>query len=213
MGLAAATEYRISGTRTYNHDVTEPAFQQMTEEEYLRTEEFSPVKREFVAGYVYPLHGETLAQAGATSGHGELALAIAANLRPFARKQGCKIYQADMRVNTQTPTGKAVYYYPDVTATCEPMGSRATSANAPCFIAEVLSPSTRHTDQTDKLWAYTSLASLQVYLIVEPERRHVRVIERRAEGWSEREVGGDGEISLPCLGASLTLEQIYEGVL
>ena len=75
----------------------------LLEEEYLRIEEFSPVKREFVAGYVYPLHDETLAQAGATSGHGEPALAIAANLRPFARKQGCKIYQADMWVNTPRP--------------------------------------------------------------------------------------------------------------
>ena len=81
-----------------------------------------------MAGYVYPLHDETLALAGATSGHGELALVIAANLRPFTRKHGCKIYQADMRVNTQTPTVKAVYYYPGVTATCEPMGSRATSS-------------------------------------------------------------------------------------
>ncbi len=139
MGLTAFLVYPVSYTRTYNHDVTEPAFQQMTEEEYLRTEEFSRVKREFVAGYVYPLHGETLAQAGVTNGHSELVLAIAVNLRPFARKQGCKIYQADMWVNTQTSIGKAVNY-PDVTATCEPMGSRATSANAPCFIAEVLQP-------------------------------------------------------------------------
>ena len=77
----------------------------------------------------------------------------------------------------------------------------------------MLSPSTRHTNQTDKLWAYTNLASLQVYLIVEPERRHIQVIERRAEGWSEHEVEGDGEISLPFLGAAPTLEQIYEGVL
>ena len=103
MGLTAVLVYKIRYTRTYNHDVTEPAFQQMTEEEYLHTEEFSPIKRESMAGYVYPLHGETLAPAGATSGHGELALAIAANLRPFARKQDCKIYQADMRVKTPRP--------------------------------------------------------------------------------------------------------------
>jgi len=77
----------------------------------------------------------------------------------------------------------------------------------------VLSPSTRHTDQTDKLWASTSLVSPQVYLIVKPERRHIRVIERWAQGWSEHEVEGDGEISLPCLGAALTLKQIYESVL
>ena len=30
--------------------------------EYLRSEETSPVKREYVGGYVYPLHGGTRAQ-------------------------------------------------------------------------------------------------------------------------------------------------------
>ena len=78
----------------------------MTKEEYFCTEEFSPVKREFVAGYVYPLHGETPAQAGATGGHCELALAIAANLRPFTGKQGCKIYQTDMRVSPRPQPGR-----------------------------------------------------------------------------------------------------------
>ena len=182
--------------------------QYLTEEEYLRSEATSPVKREYVAGFVYPLHGATLAQAGATSAHGELALAIASTLRPHARAQGCKVYQSDMRVSLLTPTGKPSYFYPDVVATCEPMERGAVRCLAPCFIAEVLSPGTSHTDQTDKLFAYTSLVSLETYLIVNAERRHVRVIERRESSWSERELEGDSQIELPCLNTALTLEQI-----
>ncbi|MFK7602681.1 hypothetical protein ACI3L1_10765 [Deinococcus sp. SM5_A1] len=48
--------------------MTEPAYQHMTEEEYLASEELSPVKREYVGGYVYALHGETLAQSGPAVG-------------------------------------------------------------------------------------------------------------------------------------------------
>lgn len=193
--------------------MSDPASLYMTEEEYLRTEELSPVKREYVAGYVYPLHGATLAQAGATSAHGELALAVASALRPFARHHGCKIYQSDMRVSLLTPTGKPSYFYPDVVATCEPMDRKSISTRAPCFIAEILSPGTSHTDLNGKLFTYTQLASLQTYLIINAERRLIRVIERREHGWSERELEGEGEINLPCLGATLTLEEVYDGVL
>jgi Uma2 family endonuclease len=197
----------------YHKTMSDPAYQYMTEEEYLRTEEFSPVKREYVAGFVYPLHGATLAHAGATSGHGELVVALATLLSPLARQRGCKLYIADMRVNIITPTGRPSYYYPDVIVTCETMGKRSTSSKTPCFIAEILSPSTRSLDQTEKVYAYTALPSLQTYLIVDAERRHIRVIERQANGWTEHELEGEGSIGLPCLGATLTLEQVYEGVL
>ncbi|WP_345459964.1 Uma2 family endonuclease [Deinococcus carri] len=109
--------------------------EEMTEEEYLRTEPHSPVKREFVDGYVYPLHGPTLAQAGASSGHG-----IGAALLPRARQAGCRVYTSDMRVNATKPTGKRVYSYPDVVVTCEPMPREITFSLEPCLLTEVLIP-------------------------------------------------------------------------
>lgn len=196
--------------------MSEPVFQQMTErmseEEYLASEELSPFKREYVGGYVYALHGDTLAQAGASSRHGEIALNIVMALRPQARKQKCKLYASDMRVNTAMLTGKRVYYYPDVVATCEKVDGKASNISEPCLIVEVLSPRTRHTDLSDKIWAYTSLASLQTYLIVEPDSRLIRVIEQHSGGWSERELLESGEIDLPCLGAALTLDEVYDGI-
>ncbi|CAM4012347.1 Uma2 family endonuclease [Deinococcus marmoris] len=193
--------------------MSEPAYQHMTEEDYLASEELSPVKREYVGGYVYALHGDTLAQAGASSRHGEITLNIAGNLQPLARKKHCKVYASDMRVNCTTPVGKRVYYYPDVVATCERVDGKAASISAPSLIVEVLSPRTRHTDLTDKIWAYTSLASLQTYLIVEADTRLVRAIERQPDdSWSERELSDTGEIELPYLGAMLTLDDVYDGV-
>ncbi|ANE43770.1 Uma2 family endonuclease [Deinococcus puniceus] len=191
-----------------------PVFWEMTEEEYLRTEPLSPFKREFVAGYVYPLHGDGLyAQAGASSAHGEIVLNIAATLLGAARRQGCRVYAADMRVNTSSPTGKRVYFYPDVVVTCEPMTPESVVSQAPCLLIEVLSPSTGHTDRTDKVWAYTSLPSLQMYLIVSPSQRHLRVIERTADGWQETERRGQEAVDLACLGSTLTLDEVYAGVL
>ncbi|CAM3283916.1 hypothetical protein DESA109040_06570 [Deinococcus saxicola] len=38
--------------------MTEAAFKAMSVEEYLRSEELSPHKREYAGGFVYSLHGE-----------------------------------------------------------------------------------------------------------------------------------------------------------
>ncbi|CAM3506846.1 Uma2 family endonuclease [Deinococcus frigens] len=193
--------------------MSEPAYQHMTEEEYLASEELSPVKREYVGGYVYALHGDTLAQAGASSRHGEVCVNLILALGPSTKKRRCSIYQSDMRVNCTTPVGKRVYYYPDVVATCEKVDGRAASISAPSLIVEVLSPRTRHTDLTDKIWAYTSLASLQTYLIVETDTRLVRAIERQPDdSWGERELSDAGEIELAYLGTTLTLDDVYDGV-
>ncbi|MEF2278852.1 Uma2 family endonuclease [Deinococcus sp. YIM 134068] len=190
-----------------------PTFWEMSEEEYLRTEPDSPIKREFFGGYVYPLHGPVVGQAGASSGHGKLTLRIGATLLFRSEGTGCSVYTADMRVNAVNPTGRRVYYYPDVVVTCETMPDEATVCHQPCLLVEVLSPSTGHTDRTDKLWAYTSLPSLQTYLIVDASKRFVRVVGRTAEGWQETELVGEGLVPIPCLNMTLTLDDIYAGVL
>ncbi|WP_102126757.1 Uma2 family endonuclease [Deinococcus planocerae] len=190
-----------------------PTFWEMSEEEYLRTEPDSPVKREFFGGYVYPLHGPTLAQAGASAGHGEVIVSLTLALAPVARRQGCRLFSADMRVYATPPTGQRAYFYPDVVVTCEAITSEATSVREPCLIVEVLSAGTGFIDRTTKLLAYTSLPSLRTYLMVDPTRRLVRALERRAEGWTDRELSGTGEVALPCLSTTLTLDDIYAGVL
>ncbi|WP_233554463.1 Uma2 family endonuclease [Deinococcus cavernae] len=74
--------------------MSEPAFQRMSAEEYLRTERDSPVKREFVDGFVYPLH----ARAGASKTHTRLTLRIGSMLENLATERGCRPYVSDMKL-------------------------------------------------------------------------------------------------------------------
>lgn len=176
----------------------------ISEEDYLLSEETSPVKREYVDGFVYPLH----AQAGATGKHGVIALNLATVLYRPARRKGCQVYASDLRI--RVPNGTR-YYYPDVLVTCENLPDDARYAESPCLIAEVLSESTRDTDRREKLWAYQSLPSVQAYLLIDTDLRAARLFTRSGDGWSEGYWEGEGEMTLPCVDVTLTLDEVYEG--
>ncbi|GMA14477.1 Uma2 family endonuclease [Deinococcus metallilatus] len=190
-----------------------PALRTMTEEEYLRTEETSPVKREYVWGFVYALHGEDSpqARAGATSRHGLISMNIGAALHRTALRQGCRLYQSDMRVRIPQ-WGGVRYYYPDLVLTCDPVDDAATFLTAPCLVVEVLSPSTRDLDRREKLLAYTALPSVQGYLLVDTATGAARLYIRNGDGWDEHYEEGEGTLNLPCLNVPLSLDDIYEGV-
>ncbi|WP_420595457.1 Uma2 family endonuclease [Deinococcus sp.] len=185
--------------------MTDAAFKAMSVEEYLRTEEASPFKREYVHGFVYPLH----AQAGTTDAHALITGNIFAALRQAARRQGCYVYASDMRVAT---ADRLTYYYPDVLVTCEPREDEARIKVAPCVLVEVLSKSTAHNDHNAKYHAYTALPSLQTYLLVEQAERRVYTYQRGEHGWEMHDYSGSDSIPLACLDAELTLDEIYEDV-
>ena len=185
--------------------MTDSAFRAMSVDEYLRTEEASPLKREYVNGFVYPLHG----QAGTTDAHATISGNIFTALRSLARKRGCFAYASDMRV---TSADRRTYYYPDVLVTCEPREDDAKFKAAPCILVEVLSKSTAHTDHNAKYHAYTALPSLQVYLLVEQDERRVYAYVRGSAGWELREYSGNDSVPLGCLDAALSLGDVYEDV-
>lgn len=185
--------------------MTGSALRKISEEDYLRSEESSPVKREYVDGFVYPLH----AQAGAASKHGIVSLNIASALHRPALRQGCRIYASDMQVRVDAMGTR--YYYPDVVLTCETMPDDARYATQPCLIVEVLSDSTRDLDRREKLWAYQALGSLQGYLLVDTATRAARLYTRVGESWREDYWEDAGEMELPCVGVRLELDEVYEG--
>lgn len=191
--------------------MTSSALQKISEAEYLRTEEHSLFKREYVDGFVYALHGDDTAnaQAGAVSRHGLIATNVLAALHRPALRQGCKVYASDMRVRIQT--GGTRYYYPDVVLTCEDMADEARYASNPCLIVEVLSQTTQVLDRGQKLSDYTALPSLQGYLMVDTATRAARLYTRQGEGWDEQYIEDIGVLRLPCVDVALTLDDVYEG--
>lgn len=97
------------------------AFQKMSEADYLRTEESSPFKREYIDGFVYGLHADDSpnALAGGLSKHGVICANLIAALHRPALQQGCRVYASDMRVRLQAMGTHS--YYLDVLPTCPGM--------------------------------------------------------------------------------------------
>ncbi len=170
-------------------------------QEYLSLEEASELRHEYVEGYIY-------AMAGGSSHHNRIALNIAAHFLNLASGK-CRVYQEGMKLHIK----ERVFYYPDVMVICEKPEPHPFYETEPCILIEVLSPSTKDIDVREKLLNYTSLPSMQTYLLVDAERFAVRHIWRDNEGhWQQEELAGDGEIKLPCLKGVLTLAQIYRGI-
>lgn len=185
--------------------MSEPALKRMSVAEYLRTELDSPVKREYVDGFVYPLHG----QAGAGKAHVRICINITSHLYDAAMRTGCRLYASDMKLLLGN---RRTFFYPDVMVACGPDNPEDNFETEPCLLIEVLSRSTAANDRLGKYNAYTALPSLQTYLMVEQTERRVYVYQRQGATWALEEVAEQGQIELPCLGRSLSLDEIYLGI-
>ncbi len=188
-----------------------PAFKAMSLEEYLQTEPSSPVKREYVNGFVYAVDNTDglRAQAGSSKAHAELIMNLMEVVRPAARRQGCRAYASEIKLRIDAQQS---FYYPDVMVVCGPETSDPYSETAPCLLVEVLSRGTAHTDRHAKYAVYTALPSLQTYLIVDQYERRVYAYAHEDASWKLTEYIGEGVIPLPCLGLELSLGEIYAGV-
>jgi Uma2 family endonuclease len=171
-------------------------------EEFLEMEGASPTKHEYVAGQIF-------ARAGASERHTRLAGNISAHLWNAARSGPCRVYGSDMRLRI----GDSAIYYPDVQVVCDPADTHQSYMTQPCVVVEVLSPSTQSIDLREKLVAYRSLESVQVYLIVWRDQMRVLTHYRAEEQqWFDDIQGREGRVSFPCPGLKLAVADIYEGV-
>ena len=80
-------------------------------------------------------------------------------------------------------------------------------------IVEIISESTRRTDEYEKRESYLSINSLQVYVRVE-QTSAAAVVDRRVDSGFEREVyvGLDAVIPLSEIACQLPLAELYEKV-
>lgn len=148
-----------------------------TPEEYLRQEERSEIRHEFV-------NGEILDMAGGTAAHNRIAVNLTVTIENTLRKakKPCSVFTADMRVQIQKANA---YTYPDVLIVCgelEFFQGRQDIITNPLVIFEVLSDSTREYDHTRKFQMYRKLPSLQEYIMVEPNQYSVECFRRIESG-------------------------------
>lgn len=184
--------------------MTEPAFRKLTEAEYLKLLSESDIRYEYVGGFVY-------AQAGATNNHNKIALNIALNLHPAAKRAGCQTYQNDMRVRILPPLiPEKTEYFPDIMVSCQKVDGDAMYLTEPCLLVEILSKSTQLMDRNQKWRDYQAIPSLQAYLLVDSLSRSAAIYRRLENGWQFSEV--EESVTLPCPEVTLSLNDIYDGV-
>lgn len=172
-------------------------------EDYLAAEELSEVRHEYLGGMVYAMGGETRA-------HNTIVLNLAEAMRQRLRRGPCKLYVSDIRVNLALRDDE-YYYYPDIVVTCDPKDDHPRFVRRPKLIIEVASPGTQRVDRREKFLAYTSIKSLEEYVLVAQDTPEVTVF-RRANRWRPEKIeGASASLTLRSVEAKLPLELIYEG--
>lgn len=174
-------------------------------EEYLAGEEKSDVRHEYIDGYVRAMAGESRP-------HNEIAGNLYAALRQALRGGNCRTYFESVKVY---PLSGALnlFYYPDVMVTCDERDQDRRYCRHPKVLIEVASPSTEDKDRGEKLLAYLQNDTLEEYVIVAQERPEAAV-HRRVRDWAREELHGlDAVLELRSIGLTLTLREIYEGVM
>ena len=180
------------------------SIRQMTVAEYFAFDEASEIKHEYIDGEIFPMTGGTL-------NHALIMVNAVGALWQRLKGTDCRVLSSDMR-NRINPTR---YVYPDFSVVC---GDPATDEGAvtlwnPTLIGEVTSPSSMDYDRGLKRRFYHSMASLQVYLVIDQHRVHVELHERQDGGWLQREFSDlDAVIPLPALDCEIPLAEIYDGI-
>ena len=101
-------------------------------------------------------------------------------------------------------------YQPDLLVYCgAPLAGDAIEVPAPVVVVEVLSPGNALTDLRDKLQGYFRVASIQHYLIIDPDKRLVIHHARGPDDAVGTRIVTAGQISLDPPGLSLTIDDFF----
>jgi Uma2 family endonuclease len=174
-------------------------------EDYLAGELESPIKHEYLGGFVY-------AMAGGRNVHNRVASRTLVSLGVRLRGKRCEAFNSDTKIRIRRPN-EIRFYYPDVSVICRSNPDDDSFQDEPVAIFEVLSQSTRRIDEGEKKDAYLTIPSLCVYGLIETELARVVVHRRTGQDFvCEVYEGLDAIIPLPEIEVELPLAEIYEGV-
>lgn len=182
------------------------AIQYFTREDYFAFEETSEEKHEF-------FRGEIFAMAGGTFNHSAIALNVATNLKIKLRNKPCRPTNSDTKIETP----KGLITYPDVAVFCgkPELTSNQCALLNPVVIIEVLSPSTRRYDQSDKFLLYRSIETFKDYILIDSEKVHVQHFRKTDQNeWILHEYFDlKDQIYLSSIQETLNLSEIYEEII
>jgi Uma2 family endonuclease len=177
--------------------------ERLTIEDIDALEERTQVRHELVGGVAY-------AMVGASIDHARIVGNLANILRNRLGSGRCEVFSESVRLHVQTAEGTDLYY-PDVIVCCDPTDSAERHRERPSLLAEVESRSTRRADRKEKLTAYSTIESVQEYLIIQQWRGFLEV-RRRGNAFLPEELDYDDTLELASLGFSIPVRDLYARV-
>lgn len=177
-----------------------PLIDPWTVDDFLDWERAQAERYEFVDGIVRMMVGGTLA-------HARIKGNVYASLREQLGRGRCEVFVDGPKVLTA-----AASMYPDAVVTCEPnLAMDDDAVPDPVLILEVLSRSTEQFDRGGKWRAYQELTSLRYFILIAQHECRVEIYRRTRAGWGLTVyTRPEDRIALPSLGASLSLQAIYQ---
>jgi len=169
--------------------------------DYLQSELISDTKHEYLEGQVY-------AMAGASKNHQRIIANMVATFIQHLRNTPCDTFSSNIKVRVSD----LAFFYPDVIVACQDDPEDSYYTKKPLIIVEVLSKSTRRTDETTKRRLYQTLPSLQEYVLIEQDIVDIEIC-RRSESWQPEHYFMGDEITFAAIDLTVSVNDIYERVL
>jgi Uma2 family endonuclease len=152
------------------------------------------------------LEGDIVAMTGGTVAHAGLTMAMGARLFNHLQGAPCRVFTSDLKVQAAENV-----FYPDVVVSCAEQENQDVLCKEPKLIIEVLSNSTSYRDRHKKRLAYQQIESLEEYVLIAQEVKHVEIY-RRAEDWRVS-IYTEGLIELRSVELTLALDDLYAGIM
>jgi Uma2 family endonuclease len=152
--------------------------------------------------------GEAVAMAPEMADHGRAKFAIALALQEAIKNKGvnCEAFVDSLSVRADEKT----VMEPDALVNCgERVPPRSLYAPNPIIVVEVVSPSTRARDFPEKLADYFRVPSIQHYLIVDLDRRHILHYERAGAEKIMTAIVKGGALRLDPPGLDIPVDSIF----
>lgn len=178
------------------------ASQPMTLAEFLHWEEGQEGRYEF----------DGVAAVGMTGGTSAHAFIQAGLLRALGVQllgKSCRPCGAELQVRLANSIR-----YPDAFVICAPVAPSATFVTDPVVIFEIASKRTVNDDLGVKRLEYQATPSVQRYVVLQQSHRAGQMFYRNGDAWeAEFLVGDDAILEMPEIGVTISLAEIYQGVL
>lgn len=177
-----------------------------TVEEYLKLEEQSDVKHEFI-------DGEIFAMAGGTERHSLISNNMGSELRRCLRGRPCRTNTGDFKI----AISPFRFLYPDVSVFCGPTQfypQNQLAGRNPILIVEVISESTEKFDRGQKFGMYRQIETFQEYVLISQDKALVEVyFKLDSNHWRFTTYEGlETVVKLESIDAEIPMQEIYLNV-